>query len=108
MKKTKRLSSFTNVVEIRSINKDPELLAMVKDSLANAQVSMIIYDNYKLNSNVDQILIFTAQVRSHWQPDRILLVLQKLLAFRHSQPAFYAVDRHFVAVPKTLPQCDRH
>jgi predicted transcriptional regulator len=27
-----------------SINKDPELLAMLKDSSVNAQVSMIIYD----------------------------------------------------------------
>jgi ribosome-binding protein aMBF1 (putative translation factor) len=31
----------------RSINKDPELLAMVKDSSVNAQVSMIIYDARK-------------------------------------------------------------
>jgi DNA-binding XRE family transcriptional regulator len=28
----------------RSIDKDPELLAMLKDSSVNAQVSMIIYD----------------------------------------------------------------
>jgi ribosome-binding protein aMBF1 (putative translation factor) len=42
----KRMNNTSDALKIirRSIDKDPELLAMLKDSSVNAQVSMIIYD----------------------------------------------------------------
>jgi ribosome-binding protein aMBF1 (putative translation factor) len=42
----KRMNNTSDALKIigRLIDKDPELLAMLKDSSVNAQVSMIIYD----------------------------------------------------------------
>jgi ribosome-binding protein aMBF1 (putative translation factor) len=42
----KQMNNTSDALKIirRSIDKDPELLAMLKDSSVNAQVSMIIYD----------------------------------------------------------------
>jgi ribosome-binding protein aMBF1 (putative translation factor) len=45
-RRKKRMNNTSDALKIigRSIDKDPELLAMLKDSSVIAQVSMIIYD----------------------------------------------------------------